>query len=92
MSGMDKISNDKLVEHLNVTCDGCGVSPIIGVRYKCCICRDYDFCSNCEEKLGHQHPFIKLMSPDKTPTAIIVAIDEEAKSVEGKPLHFPHER
>lgn len=51
--------------HMNVTCDGCGQNPIIGFRYKCSVCPDYDLCTNCEAKNVHQadHPLIKMRSP-----------------------------
>ena len=43
-------------------CDGCGMLPIEGYRYKCSICEDYNLCENCEERIGkkHDHPFIKI--------------------------------
>jgi len=48
--------------HHGITCDGCQVSPIEGVRYKCTVCNDYDLCSTCEAKNQHppNHPFLKL--------------------------------
>jgi len=33
-----------------VRCDGCGVSPIVGQRFKCTICPDYDLCETCKAK------------------------------------------
>jgi len=36
-----------LFEHLGVTCDGCGVSPLLGPRFKCETCANYDLCGNC---------------------------------------------
>jgi hypothetical protein len=51
--------------HLNIKCDGCGVVPISGDRYKCTICPDFDLCSLCEKKEIHpaSHPLLKLKEP-----------------------------
>lgn len=51
--------------HKNVTCDGCGVFPIVGDRYKCTVCHDYDLCDSCEANNGesHAHPFVKHRKP-----------------------------
>jgi len=51
--------------HLHVKCDGCGVVPIRGVRFKCTICHDYDLCFDCEAKNSHpsSHPLFKLKEP-----------------------------
>jgi hypothetical protein len=50
------------VVHSRFTCDGCGVHPIVGVRYNCTVCHDFDFCENCEAQTEHAHPFIKHKS------------------------------
>ena len=55
----------KQVIHRNVVCDGCNVSPILGVRYKCVVCEDYDLCAQCEAKDNHKHPMLKITSPKK---------------------------
>jgi len=34
----------KGVVHGAVRCDGCNAYPLVGVRYKCSICEDFDFC------------------------------------------------
>jgi hypothetical protein len=51
--------------HSSVTCDGCQVSPITGVRFKCIVCNDYDLCAACEEGNVHdvQHPLLKIRVP-----------------------------
>jgi len=52
--------------HKGITCDGCGISPIVGCRYKCAICQNFDYCEFCEEKFysEHKHPFIKIYNPE----------------------------
>eukprot|EP00047_Mylnosiga_fluctuans_P010567 m.16909 g.16909 ORF g.16909 m.16909 type:complete len:332 (+) comp3190_c0_seq1:7-1002(+) len=34
-------------EHAFVTCDGCEMEPIVGPRYRCQDCPDYDLCEDC---------------------------------------------
>ncbi|KAG8438968.1 hypothetical protein GDO86_005231 [Hymenochirus boettgeri] len=49
--------------HPNVTCDGCD-GPVVGNRYKCLICPDYDLCSACEKKGVHkEHNMIMFPTP-----------------------------
>jgi len=35
------------VEHVDVTCDGCEVEPIVGTRWQCIQCEDRDLCGRC---------------------------------------------
>jgi hypothetical protein len=51
--------------HVNVTCDGCGIFPIIGERFKCVTCEDFDLCLTCEQKRIHpaNHHFVKFKVP-----------------------------
>ncbi|CAJ1387164.1 unnamed protein product [Effrenium voratum] len=41
--------------HLGVKCDGCGASPIMGPRFRCTVCPDFDFCSHCFQKKDKIH-------------------------------------
>ena len=52
--------------HNGIKCHGCGKSPIVGNRFKCSICSNFDYCEKCEEqnKDLHLHPFIKIYSPE----------------------------
>jgi len=51
--------------HAHVVCDGCGTTPIVGNRYKCQVCRDFDLCESCEQKGVHpaSHDMLKLRVP-----------------------------
>ena len=48
--------------HMGVKCNRCGSNPIIGWRFKCSICENYNLCEKCEENSGyeHGHPLIKI--------------------------------
>lgn len=51
-----------LTKHIGIICDGCELGPIIGKRYKCLECQNYDLCENCESKNIHMHPMMRLIS------------------------------
>jgi len=48
--------------HFRISCDMCQASPIVGIRYKCSVCPDYDLCEKCESEnwRQHSHPMIKF--------------------------------
>ncbi|XP_063269508.1 sequestosome-1 isoform X2 [Prinia subflava] len=49
--------------HPNVVCDGCE-GPVVGTRFKCSVCPDYDLCSTCEGKGIHkEHNMLMFQSP-----------------------------
>ncbi|XP_043840197.1 sequestosome-1 isoform X6 [Dromiciops gliroides] len=52
--------------HPNVICDGCN-GPVVGNRFKCTVCPDYDLCSTCEGKgLHKEHNMIVFQNPLNT--------------------------
>jgi hypothetical protein len=53
------------VIHKNIICDICGMHPIVGDRYKCTVCEDYDLCPDCEKDYGHNHVLIKIKYPNQ---------------------------
>lgn len=55
--------------HTYVTCDGCGMSPIVGIRYKCTTCFDFDLCGTCEASEVHprEHVLLKIRVPIQRP-------------------------
>jgi hypothetical protein len=52
--------------HAGINCDQCKAIPIMGVRYKCSMCPDYDLCSSCIEPTvkthDPQHLFLRVDS------------------------------
>ena len=53
--------------HSNIKCELCLQQPIVGIRYKCSICPNYNLCESCEEKnyelKTHPHDFIRMRDP-----------------------------
>ena len=37
-------------KHNGIKCQKCSQNPIIGCRYKCAFCKDYNLCEKCEEQ------------------------------------------
>ncbi|XP_026199156.1 sequestosome-1 [Anabas testudineus] len=49
--------------HPNVTCDGCE-GPVVGTRFKCSVCPDYDLCSSCQAQGKHtEHALLPIWHP-----------------------------
>lgn len=48
--------------HYGVRCDNCGADPIVGKRFKCMNCSDYDLCETCESKCMHNHPMMRILA------------------------------
>ena len=51
--------------HEGVTCKCCNAKNIVGRRYVCIECKDFNLCESCEN-IGHPHPMLRLLnSADK---------------------------
>lgn len=80
MSIMDMAQQQ--VVHNGIGCDGCGMKPITGVRYKCSVRKNYDLCSMCEERLGHEYAFLKLKEAGTAPEVMITILPDDGKEPE----------
>ncbi|KUI71939.1 Ankyrin-3 [Cytospora mali] len=43
-------------EHSHISCDGCFLKPVVGLRWKCKNCPDFDFCFKCYWTAEQTHP------------------------------------
>jgi len=55
---------EKKVVHFGVACSGCGEKKIVGIRYKCTVCLNFNYCEKCEMNCKHPHNFIKMKERD----------------------------
>ena len=68
--------------HPHYICDGCQMNPIIGVRYKCVVCNDFDLCEKCEAKGEHPHALLKIRHPTQAPLKLFVVMADEEDSIQ----------
>uniref|UniRef100_A0A1A9W6U2 ZZ-type domain-containing protein n=1 Tax=Glossina brevipalpis TaxID=37001 RepID=A0A1A9W6U2_9MUSC len=55
----------EFVIHHRVECDNCLISPIVGFRYKCIECENFDLCQHCEAKHVHaEHMMVRMPNND----------------------------
>lgn len=82
MSGFSKPQDSTVEEkkpkvlHNHIICDGCGMKYIVGIRYKCAVCNDFDLCEKCEASSDHPHPFLKIKDPKHKPLKIIYIMED----------------
>jgi hypothetical protein len=54
--------------HSRIICDICDMNPIVGIRYKCIVCDNYDLCSDCKRnpagKHDEEHEMISIDDPN----------------------------
>lgn len=72
-----KASDLRQSVHMRVECDGCGVAPITGPRYKCTVCKNFDYCEKCEQTKAHPHAFLKINNPEQAPRAMFTVVNED---------------
>lgn len=58
------------------------MNGIVGIRYKCAVCSNYDLCSKCEASSDHPHPFLKIKHPSQAPLKLFVVLNDDEDSIE----------
>lgn len=49
---------------MKICCDGCD-GPVVGYRYNCIQCPDFDLCMTCEAKMLHkEHVMLRIPTAD----------------------------
>ena len=76
--------------HTFVTCDGCKMSPIIGKRYKCETCPNFDFCEKCymTRNKEHGHSFKNVKAEDLMKEALKMLSKNNMINQAGKHVHY----
>uniref|UniRef100_A0A0C9S6F1 TSA: Wollemia nobilis Ref_Wollemi_Transcript_15057_2802 transcribed RNA sequence n=1 Tax=Wollemia nobilis TaxID=56998 RepID=A0A0C9S6F1_9CONI len=46
--------------HKGIQCDGCGMNPIIGPRFKSTVKEDYDLCQGCYCEIGNEDDYTRI--------------------------------
>ncbi|KAM7351692.1 refractory to sigma P isoform 2-T2 [Cochliomyia hominivorax] len=72
-------SNYDFAVHDYVECDACLMSPIIGFRYKCIQCPNYDLCQNCESKHIHSEHMMVRMPTNNCRSAYATGISTKGR-------------
>lgn len=77
-----------MTQHIGITCDGCGMQPLVGRRFKCLVCDNFDLCEACEAK-GHDHPMIRVVAIGNN--AVLEKMKRKFGKVSGKFTRCPRE-
>lgn len=75
--------------HEKIYCDECGIPNIVGIRYKCGNCVDYDVCGSCiaytQHDKNNHHAFVMIKRPvhlpkDMPPLLTRIVYDQKEES------------
>ncbi|GMH88428.1 hypothetical protein TL16_g11154 [Triparma laevis f. inornata] len=74
--------------HPGVSCDGCGESPLVGVRHKCTACHNYDLCQSCHNNssdhhdLTHSFTELQMLLTHMELQMVTLLIDQQQRSLQ----------
>ncbi len=64
--------------HFHRECDGCQASPIIGIRYRCTVCPNFDLCEDCRAQ--NKHAEHEMTPPAKVQTHTSTSVERKLRS------------
>lgn len=75
---------DQSEDHEGFYCDGCDMTPIKGIRYRCLECHDYDLCEKCNAKgtVVHNKNHPMLCIPKALADTPLIKTDDDVKTEE----------
>ena len=58
----NRINTEGKPIHRMISCEGCGMNPIVGERFKCTVCHNFNYCKNCKDLYEnmHSHPLVEI--------------------------------
>ena len=59
-SGLQQSQPNLDDKHEGIKCSNCKVNPILGPRFMCPQCHEFNLCYLCEENLDHSHALLKV--------------------------------
>ena len=77
------------VVHRFVSCDRCGMNPIVGPRFKCAVRANFDLCASCEASGPQAHPMVKIYHPRHRPSTMVYAARSSTDASQGAPADIP---
>lgn len=79
--------------HKDIFCNECKTPVVVGVRYKCGVCADYDLCAMCFPYATHDdsHVFVALKKPLATEKEHAILLERGDSLYEKKTVKFSFE-
>ena len=74
----EKYKKENKIIHEGIKCNECGCQEIIGIRYLCGVCHDFNLCEKCEKNIGimHNHPLLKIRYSELSPISFSCKLED----------------
>ena len=78
--GFKKNNSIKIQVHEGIICNKCGLE-IVGERFKCCQCQNFNLCENCEKNYNHdmRHIMVSIIFPIKNESEFSMKLDKNIR-------------